>query len=298
MNINSFISNIGKFGVQDTSRYNISLYPRPNPTRSSSEFEDDASFNDLFLDSGGFTDRVSLNRNLSERCQTVSLPSVKIDQNTNISRGIDYEVPKSYSYSQDFSMTFLADKKNFLYRFFNRWTRLIYNDNMGRFRYPKQYAFRIDIDLLGRNQDSDPRLTVDNQREIASIVEAPGVVTNEERQALLDDFKTASRVNERYSFTGVYPTSVSTYNLASPVMSLLVPIIFLFLPFLIITLVLKSKEYLYYAQKYLLFIIFIFLSTKELWFGFIGLGYFIFFYSYYYFTTKEKYNWLKFDSHQ
>ena len=213
MNINSFISNIGKFGVQDTSRYNISLYPRPNPTRSSSEFEDDASFNDLFLDSGGFTDRVSLNRNLSERCQTVSLPSVKIDQNTNISRGIDYEVPKSYSYSQDFSMTFLADKKNFLYRFFNRWTRLIYNDNMGRFRYPKQYAFRIDIDLLGRNQDSDPRLTVDNQREIASIVEAPGVVTNEERQALLDDFKTASRVNERYSFTGVYPTSVSTYNL-------------------------------------------------------------------------------------
>ena len=72
----------------------------------------------------------------------------------------------------------------------------------------------------------------------------------------------------------------------------------LFLPFLIITLVLKSKEYLHYAQKYLLFIIFIFLSTKELWFGFIGLGYFIFFYSYYYFTTKEKYNWLKFDSHQ
>ena len=70
-----------------------------------------------------------------------------------------------------------------------------------------------------------------------------------------------------------------------------------YLPFLVITLLLKSKEYLYYAQKYLPFILFIFLSTKELWFGFLGLGYFIFFYSYYYFTTNKKYNWLKFDSH-
>ena len=71
----------------------------------------------------------------------------------------------------------------------------------------------------------------------------------------------------------------------------------LYLPFLFATLAFKSKEYLYYAQKYLLFIVFIFLSTKELWFGFVGLGYFIFFYSYYYFSTNEKYNWLKFDSH-
>ena len=71
----------------------------------------------------------------------------------------------------------------------------------------------------------------------------------------------------------------------------------LYLPFLFAILALKSKEYLYYAQKYLLFIVFIFLSTKELWFGFVGLGYFIFFYSYYYFSTNEKYNWLKFDSH-
>ena len=70
-----------------------------------------------------------------------------------------------------------------------------------------------------------------------------------------------------------------------------------YLPFLVITLLFKSKEYLYYAQKYLPFILFIFLSTKELWFGFLGLGYFIFFYSYYYFRTNKKYNWLKFDSH-
>ena len=70
----------------------------------------------------------------------------------------------------------------------------------------------------------------------------------------------------------------------------------LYLPFLIVALVFKSKEYLHYAQKYLPLIIFIFLSTKELWFGFIGLGYFLFFYSYYYFTMNKKYNWLKFDS--
>ena len=70
-----------------------------------------------------------------------------------------------------------------------------------------------------------------------------------------------------------------------------------YLPFLVTTLLFKPKEYFYYAQKYLPFILFIFLSTKELWFGFLGLGYFIFFYSYYYFTTNKKYNWLKFDSH-
>ena len=69
-----------------------------------------------------------------------------------------------------------------------------------------------------------------------------------------------------------------------------------YLPFLIVALIFKSKEYLGYAQKYLPFILFIFLSTKELWFGFMGLGYFIFFYCYYYFTINKRYNWLKFDS--
>jgi hypothetical protein len=71
-----------------------------------------------------------------------------------------------------------------------------------------------------------------------------------------------------------------------------------YLPLLIVTLIFKSKEYLDYAQKYLPFILFIFLSSKELWFGFIGLGYFLFFYCYYYFTTNKKYNWLKFDTEQ
>lgn len=69
-----------------------------------------------------------------------------------------------------------------------------------------------------------------------------------------------------------------------------------YLPFLVVTSIFNSKEYLDYAQRYLLFIIFIFLSTKELWFGFVGLGYFLFFYSYYYFMTNKKYNWLKFDN--
>ena len=69
-----------------------------------------------------------------------------------------------------------------------------------------------------------------------------------------------------------------------------------YLPFLIVASIVRSKEFLDYAQKYLPFILFIFLSTKELWFGFIGLGYFIFFYSYYYFTTNKGYHWLKFDS--
>ena len=69
-----------------------------------------------------------------------------------------------------------------------------------------------------------------------------------------------------------------------------------YLPFLVVALIVKSERYLHYAQKYLLLILFIFLFTKELWFGLIGLGYFLFFYSYYYFTSNEKYDWLKFDS--
>ncbi len=69
-----------------------------------------------------------------------------------------------------------------------------------------------------------------------------------------------------------------------------------YLPFLVVALIVKSERYFHYAQKYLLLILFIFLFTKELWFGLIGLGYFLFFYSYYYFTSNEKYDWLKFDS--
>ena len=68
-----------------------------------------------------------------------------------------------------------------------------------------------------------------------------------------------------------------------------------YLPFLFVALIGKSNSYLHYAQKYLPLILFIFLTTKELWFGFIGIGYFLFFNSYYYFTSESRYNWLKFD---
>ena len=69
-----------------------------------------------------------------------------------------------------------------------------------------------------------------------------------------------------------------------------------YLPFLVVALIGKSEQYLHYTQKYLLLILFIFLSTKELWFGLIGLGYFLFFYFYHYFSSNERYDWLKFDS--
>ena len=62
-----------------------------------------------------------------------------------------------------------------------------------------------------------------------------------------------------------------------------------YLPLLVVALIAKSEQYLHYAQKYLLLILFIFLFTKELWFGLIGLGYFLFFHSYYYFTSNDKY---------
>ena len=69
-----------------------------------------------------------------------------------------------------------------------------------------------------------------------------------------------------------------------------------YLPFLFVALIGKEESYLRYAQKYLPLILFVFLTTKELWFGLIGVGYFFFFNSYYYFTSELKYDWLKFDS--
>ena len=68
-----------------------------------------------------------------------------------------------------------------------------------------------------------------------------------------------------------------------------------FLPFLIFSLVFKSKKLIIYAQKYLPLIMFIFIATKEFWFAFIGLSYFIFFNMYYYFSSKRKYDFLRFD---
>ena len=68
-----------------------------------------------------------------------------------------------------------------------------------------------------------------------------------------------------------------------------------FLPFLIFSLAFKSKKLIIYAQKYLPLIMFIFIATKEFWFAFIGLSYFLFFNMYYYFSSKRKYDFLRFD---
>jgi len=85
---------------------------------------------------------------------------------------------------------------------------------------------------------------------------------------------------------------ISSINQSEPIISTAAAV---YLPFLFVALIGKSDNYLHYAQKYLPLILFIFLSTKELWFGLIGIGYFIFFNSYYYFISESKYNWLKFD---
>ena len=68
-----------------------------------------------------------------------------------------------------------------------------------------------------------------------------------------------------------------------------------FLPFLIFALAFKSKKLIIYAQQYLPLIMFIFIATKEFWFAFIGLSYFIFFNMYYYFSSKSKYDFLRFN---
>lgn len=68
-----------------------------------------------------------------------------------------------------------------------------------------------------------------------------------------------------------------------------------YIPFLVFSLIFKSKNLISYAQKYLPLIIFIFISTKELWFGFIGLSYFLFFNMFYYFSSKREYDFLRLD---
>ena len=68
-----------------------------------------------------------------------------------------------------------------------------------------------------------------------------------------------------------------------------------YFPFLISSLIFKSKNFIVYSQKFLPLIIFIFISTKELWFGFIGISYFLFFNMYYYFVFKKKYDFLRLD---
>ena len=69
----------------------------------------------------------------------------------------------------------------------------------------------------------------------------------------------------------------------------------IYLPFLVFSLIFKSKNLIVYAQRYLPLIIFIFIATKELWFGFIGLSYFLFFNMFYYFSLKRKYDFLRLD---
>ena len=69
----------------------------------------------------------------------------------------------------------------------------------------------------------------------------------------------------------------------------------IFIPILLISMISKSQKLVFYSQKNLPLIIFIFVSTKELWFGFIGLFYFLLFNMYYYFVHESNYNWLKFD---
>ena len=69
----------------------------------------------------------------------------------------------------------------------------------------------------------------------------------------------------------------------------------IYLPFLVFSLIFKSKNLIVYAQKYLPLIIFIFIATKELWFGFIGLSYFLFFNMFYYFSLERKYDFLRLD---
>jgi len=87
-------------------------------------------------------------------------------------------------------------------------------------------------------------------------------------------------------------TLIFSQSVSEPILSTGAAI---FLPIIILCIILRSKIMISYAQKNLLLIMFIFISTKELWFGFMGMSYFIFFNLYYYFVDKSNYNWLKLD---
>tara|TARA_B100001093_G_scaffold487788_1_gene524389 strand:+ start:25256 stop:26014 length:759 start_codon:yes stop_codon:yes gene_type:complete len=69
----------------------------------------------------------------------------------------------------------------------------------------------------------------------------------------------------------------------------------IYFPILAISMFINTKEMTSYIQKYLILILFIFISSKELWLGIIGASYLLFFNMYYYFSSKSNYNWFKFD---
>jgi len=85
---------------------------------------------------------------------------------------------------------------------------------------------------------------------------------------------------------------IFSINMDEPVLATSAAI---YLPILAISIFIKTQEMTSFVQKYLLLILFIFISTKEFWFGFIGLAYLLFFNMYYYFSSKSNYNWLKLD---
>ena len=105
-------------------------------------------------------------------------------------------------------------------------------------------------------------------------------------------YRSNSLMSKTICFSLTVFTMIFSINMNEPVMATSAVI---YLPILLISFFLRTKEMTSFCQKYLLLILFIFISTKELWFGFIGLGYFLFFNLYYFSVYQTKYNWLKLD---
>ncbi len=143
MNINDFVSNISRHGLQQGHRYSVRIYPSLNGARiwTSCFRPDFSTYSDFY-------------ETLDQRVTKVSIPEVNFSTNTNKSRGIDYETPYQRNYNQNFTMSFLSDKNQKLKRFFERWMNAIHNPKLGRFEYADAYAWKIQVDLLNEVNDT------------------------------------------------------------------------------------------------------------------------------------------------
>ena len=143
MNINDFVSNISRHGLQQGHRYSVRIYPSLNGSRiwTSCFRPDFSTYSDFY-------------ETLDQRVTKVSIPEVNFSTNTNKSRGIDYETPYQRNYNQNFTMSLLSDKNQKLKRFFERWMNAIHNPKLGRFEYADAYAWKIQVDLLNEVNDT------------------------------------------------------------------------------------------------------------------------------------------------
>ena len=146
----------------------LAFYPRPNPNRSLSEDVDDITFADLFLRRAGS----ATSDTEQEQCGKMYVfivPSIKLTKTQTHLAELIMRFPRRLLQPR-FVDDFLADKEQPLQILIagpDSSTTTILED-----LDTNQYAFRLDVDLLGRNQtptQDSPLIIKDNSLLLSRV---------------------------------------------------------------------------------------------------------------------------------